>query len=238
MPKNEKCVVTDTTVCKFIDKDCKDCFINNMKDEQSAQKTLEDFEVTLSLLPDDIDELQGDECCFCISKKQKRAKYAIVDIGHSEPETTRGAIFGFGKKVRQRIGSLLPLSISICKKCRGAFWMLDIIKWASLLFFGSVAIGICFIPAVNENPVLPYGVVMIGIVIGYIMGKVLSTLYLKAKGRQTRFNVFDIPVCAKMKENGWFTIQDNSEVTHFLFSRKPMLRRISDVRECTSADRD
>jgi hypothetical protein len=41
--------------------------------------------------------------------------------------------------------------------------------------------------------------------------------------------VFEIPVCAEMQENGWFTVQDEGPVTRLLFSKKPMIKRLCDM---------
>lgn len=229
MPKNEKCVVTDSTICKWMDKDCKDCYINEMKEDSEAKKVLEDFEVTLSLLPDDFDELQSDECCFCKNERRKRAGYAIIDLAHKDPEHKRGMFFGIGKRVRQRIGSLIPLSVSICAQCRRNFRIAESLKWLMILAFSGIAIAVCFLPAINANPALPYGVILLGILIGYVAGKIASTIFINKKSAETRFNVFDIPACAKMREIGWFTVQDEGAVTRFLFSKKPMIRRLCDV---------
>ncbi len=229
MPKNEKCVVTDSALCKWINKDCKDCYINDMKEESESRKVLEDFEVTLSLLPKDFDKLQSEECCFCSDKPLKRSGYATIDLAHKDPEHKRGMFFGIGKKVRQRIGSLVPVSISICAQCRKNFRVAESLKWLMMLFFGGIAVGLCFIPAINANPAIPYGVILLGILIGYIAGKIASSAYVSNKSAQTRFNVFDIPVCAEMKQNGWFTVQDEGFVSRLFFSKKPTISRLCDM---------
>jgi len=227
--KNNECGVSDSVICKWLGKECKDCFINELNSDD-AEKMLNDFKVTISLLPKNFDTLLGDECGFCKGEhKFKRHTYAIVDIAHSEPESKKGMFFGMGKRVRQKIGSLLPVSISICKRCRGQFKKLDIIKWAALLAFTGVSVGVCLIPAVNVNPVLPYAIVLAGGIAGYIAGKILSSWYMNKKSEETCFNVFDIPVLAKMRDIGWFTVQDDGPVTHFLFSRKPLMKKLSDI---------
>lgn len=229
MPKNDKCVVTDSVICKWIDKDCGDCYLREIKDESDKKKVLEDFEVTLSLLPDDFDSLQGDECSFCTGKPGKRSCYATVDLGHNEPEHKRGMFFGMGKRVRQKIGSLLPISISICGDCRRNLRMAETLKWLMILLFSGIALGICFIPAVNANQIVPYAVILAGILVGYIAGKIFSSIYIEKKSAKTRFNVFDIPVCTEMRDNGWFTVQDEGTVTRFIFSKKPMIRKLADL---------
>lgn len=229
MPKNKDCVVTDSAICKWLDKDCRDCYLHGMKDDSEAKKVLSDFEVTLSLLPDNYDSLQADTCSFCRENPKPRTGFATTDLAHSEPEHKRGMFFGMGKRVRQKIGSLLPISISICGDCRRAFRTAETLKWAMMLVFGGIALGLCFIPAINANPVLPYVAILAGILVGYVTGKIASAAYVEKMSSRTRFNVFDLPVCAQMKEDGWFPVQDEGPVTRFLFTRKPMMKRLCDV---------
>ena len=228
MPKNAQCHVSDTELCRWLDKDCGDCYISGLKHKDDSEKLLSDFRVTLSLLPDDFDTLQGDKCCFCKIEPQKpRAGYAIVDLAHQEPEHTKGMFFGLGKKVRQRIGSLMPVSIAICKDCRRAVLMADYLKWMVTAAFVAVSIGLCFIPAINAVPALPYGVVIAGFLAGYLVSKLASAAYVKAKSKETAFNVFEIPVCRKMEQNGWFTMQDTGPVTRFIMSKKSFTKKIA-----------
>lgn len=235
MAKNEKCIVSDSTVCKWLDRDCGSCYINGIKSEEDAAKILEDFEVTLSLLPDTFDDLQEDQCQFCKNKKNKRAGYAIIDLANSEPEHKKGMFFGMGKKVKQKIGSLMPVSISICKECRRGLRIAESIKWFSIIVFALIAIALIILPSVGEaiesiSPALPYGLLLVGVVIGYFTGKILSVRYMKAKSETMRFNVYDIPVCSEMKEKGWFTMQDDGALSRFIFSKKSTTRKVRDMK--------
>lgn len=228
MPKNAQCIVSDSELCKWMDKECSGCYINDIKHKEDAEKTLSDFRVTLSLLPEDFDTLQGEECCFCKGERKKpRAGYAVIDLAHNEPEHKKGMFFGFGKKVRQRIGSLMPVSISICRDCRRALRMAEYLKWMVTAVFVIAAIGLCFIPAVNAIPALPYGVVIAGFLVGYLVSKLASNAYLKVKSSETAFNVFEVPVCQKMQQLGWFTMQDSGPVSRFIMSRKSFTRKIA-----------
>jgi hypothetical protein len=58
---------------------------------------------------------------------------------------------------------------------------------------------------------------------------VFSNLYVKAKSGKTAFNIFDIPLGAEMQRKGWFTMQDDGEVTRVLFSKKPYTRKLADI---------
>lgn len=235
MPKNAQCHVSDSELCRWLDKDCSDCYINGLKQKDDTEKMLSDFRVTLSLLPEDFDTLQGEKCCFCVGDSKKpRAGYAVVDLAHQEPAHTKGMFFGLGKKVRQRIGSLMPVSISICKDCRHALRMADYLKWLVTAALVAVSVGICFVPAVNAVPALPYGVVIAGFLAGYLLSKLASAAYVKAKSRETAFNVFDIPVCREMEQMGWFTMQDTGLVTRFIMSKKSYTKKISGLCDAAS----
>jgi len=228
MPKNAQCQLSDSELCRWIGKDCGECYVSGMKQKDDVEKMLSDFRVTLSLLPEDFDSLQGDECCFCKGDTKKpRAGYAVVDLAHSEPESKKGMFFGLGKKVRQRIGSLMPVSISICKSCRHALRMVEYIKWIVIAAFVALSIGLCFIPSINTIPALPYGVVIAGFLAGYLVSRLASDAYIKAKSRETTFDVFEIPVCQKMQQIGWFTMQDSGPVTRFIMSRKSFTKKLS-----------
>jgi hypothetical protein len=232
MPKNAQCLANDTEICRWIGKECEDCYVGGLKHKDDVEKTVSDFRVTLSLLPEDFDSLQGEQCCFCVGDTKKpRAGYAVIDLAHSEPEARKGMFFGFGKKVRQRIGSLMPVSISICRDCRRTLRMVDYLKWIVTAAFVGLSIGLCFIPAINTIPALPYGVIIAGFFVGYVVSRLVSDAYMKRKSKETVFNVFDIPVCRKMQEAGWFTIQDSGPATRFIMSRKSYTKKISGLKD-------
>ena len=185
--KNEKCVISDSSLCKWLGKECGECYINDIKKEDEADKALEIFEVMLSLLPESFDELQSEECSFCTGEKNKRAGYANISLGHSEPEHKKGMFFGIGKKVRQRIGSLMPLSISICKECRRSFRMIEAIKWMSIVGFMAIAIILIVIPdrwaqrsRMSALRCLT-ACLIAGALIGYIVGKLAADRYMKGQ---------------------------------------------------------
>ena len=237
MAKSEECVISDSALCKWLDKDCKDCYIKDLKDNDEIAGMLANFEVTLSLLPDNFDDLQSEECQFCKKEdKNKRHGYALIDLAHSEPEQKKGMFFGFGKKVRQKIGSLMPLSISICKECRRTLRFVESIKWISIIVFLGLAIVVQLTLPVGDklseiSVSLPYGMIILGALIGYIAGKVASNAYMKAKSDETCFNVFEIPVCEDMRDRGWFLMQDNGEITRFIFSKKSNTNKVKDILE-------
>jgi hypothetical protein len=233
MAKNENCAAGGSSLCKWMSKDCSVCQIASYKSADDVKKALGDFEVTLSLLPEDFDELQGEECQLCKGEKGTRAKYALVNLGHEEPKSEVGMFFGFGKKVRRKIGSLMPLSVSVCKRCMAAFRTAELIKWG--ITAAITALAIIVLTATPLSATLAQGYSIIAVIalalIGYAAGRIIAQSYIKAKSKEVRFNVFEIPICAEMKDLGWFAVQDDTPVTRYIFSRKPMTKRISGIKE-------
>jgi hypothetical protein len=212
--------------------DCSVCQVSAFKSADEAKKAMEDFEVTLSLLPEDFDELQGEECQLCKGEKGKRAKYAHVNLGHEEPKSEVGMFFGIGKKIRRRIGSLMPLSISVCRKCMFAFRAAELIKWG--IAAAITALAIIVLTVTTLGAILGQGYSVIAVIamalVGYAAGRIASQSYIRAKSKEVRFNVFEIPICARMKDLGWFTVQDDTPVTGYIFSRRPMTKKLSGIK--------
>lgn len=232
MAKNDKCVVSDSTVCKWLDRDCSECYIQKIKDVEDAEKILENFEVTLSLLPDRFDELQGETCCFCKHEKKPRERYAVIDLAHSEPEYKKGAIFGFGKKVRQAIGSLMTVSVSTCKDCTRSLRTIETLKWLLPTVLLAISLVVVLIPGLSDtmralHTLVPYGVVIGAGIVGYIAGRTAAWLYAKSKTEQMYLNVLQVPICKEMIEHGWFTLQDSRPIR---FSKKSCTRKVADIK--------
>jgi len=223
--KNTKCDIKDSSLCKWLNKkECSECYIMEMGDKEQAD-ALQRWEVTQSLLPDNVDELhQSETCHFCVHDPLPKAYYATVDLAHPEPESTKGMFFGLGKKVRTKIGSLLPVSIACCKRCRKAFFMVDFIKFATPVALLIVGILLLLIPpvinALNSLSALASTAFLIVLFLaGILVGKFLSARYIQTKSKEVRFNVFDIPIVGKMEDIGWFLLQDDGEMTRMIFTK-------------------
>ncbi|MGI5848639.1 MAG: hypothetical protein ACOX8Q_00980 [Christensenellales bacterium] len=232
MAKNENCGISDSALCKWIGKDCDGCYISSLKRSEDAQKALADFQVTMSLLPDNFDDLQSDECHFCIGDKNKRDGYALIDLAHIEPPSETGMFFGFGKKIRQKIGSFMPLSISICARCRRVFRFAELMVWLFSIVFFAAAIVVVSVPSIGSriNQAVVIGIIILAILVGYVAGKIISDVYIKVKSSKVRFSVFDIPIASEMKKNGWFAIQDHGDVSRFVFTKKSHTKKVGNIR--------
>lgn len=224
--KNTKCDIQDSSLCRWLDKkECSRCYVLELADKEKAE-ALHRWEVTQSLLPDNIDELHLSETChFCMHDPLPKSHYATVDFAHEEPESTKSLFFGFGKKVRTKIGSLLPLSIACCGRCRKAFFMVDFIKFAIPAVVLLIGVLLMLIPPVTKaingiHELAGTAFIVVMFLIGLLAGKQYSSYFMRRKTKDVRLNVFEIPVVAKMKDIGWFVLQDQEgEVTKMIFTK-------------------
>jgi len=211
---NFECGLYGTRLCDFVGCDgCDSCVFNNGLDKHSDPETLAaNWEVTLSYLPDDIDELHDSETCvFC--GKNKRDGYAELSLGHPEPEYKKGMFFGLGKKVRTQVGSLVDLPISCCNSCKRAIRMKDIIEIGGGILVAAIDIGIMLIPAVEKAlsnlgwavPVLIFAAIL---AVGWVACYLLANRYQKNLAKKIYADPLQIPQVADAVRRGWFPIPE------------------------------
>lgn len=222
------CPYIGTKMCDFTGSEgCEACYVLQINDKKGEAKILDSWHVTYGLLPDNIDELHlKDKCWFCKDGvERKKDQYAVIDLAHPEPEHTRGMFFGFGKKVRTPIGSLIQLPVGVCKECRKRFLTRDLLKWGvpilSLIIALLIIILVPGVATVSENlwyiPLLVFAVIA---VIGYFAGKISSNIYEKKASVKTSFDPFDLPIISKMHWDGWFPLMTDGKRVRVAFKKE------------------
>ena len=89
------CPISDSELCDWLGKKgCYQCYISTLKTETQKTDALERWKVTLSYLPDNIDDLHtSDECQFCKDEKPEKAQYyATFEMAHPEPYAEKGCL--------------------------------------------------------------------------------------------------------------------------------------------------
>ena len=168
--------------------------------------------VTLSYLPENIDDLHDtDTCVFC--GKNHADGYAELSLGHPEPEHRKGIILGLGKKVRTAVGSLADVPIAVCRDCRRKMRMKDIIQLGGGLLVAAVAVGVMLIPGV-ESALVKIGWAMPIAVFAGILAIGWSAVYMLAEHQQKKLaekiyaNPLEIPIIRQAIINGWFPVPE------------------------------
>ena len=144
LPYNPDCKLSGTRYCRLLNMHtCSACTI---RENQNFDEVRSDIDLYETLLPDGgIAQLfESRECQFCTTPvKGKRSGYAIIDMAHPEPRRVQKWLFG---KRTARIGTMIPLQMAVCSKCRSRFLSLEYLPMVIPVVFGIAALLAIFIP--------------------------------------------------------------------------------------------
>ncbi len=208
------CALLGTKLCGFLGCDgCDRCVFKNGLDRKADAAQMEsNWEVTLSYLPQDIDELhETDTCVFC--GKNHADGFAELSLGHPEPEHRKGIILGLGKKVRVPVGSLVDIPIAVCGSCRRKMRYKDIVQIGGGVLVAAIAIAVMLIPGVEPAlttvhwamPLLVFaGILAAGWTAVYFIAEAVG----KRVAEQIKANPLMIPIVAEAIRYGWFPVPE------------------------------
>lgn len=208
------CQLMGTNLCDFIGCDgCDNCiFARGIDKHTDVETMINNWDVTLSYIPENIDELHESETCvFC--GKNHAEEFAELSLAHPEPENKRGMFFGFGRKVRMPIGSLIDVPIAVCKDCKRRIRMKDHIQIFGSLAIAAIAIIAVIIPGVETAltrihwslPILLF-VAILGL--GWLLVNYLANLQQKKLAEKIFADPLKIPQIADAINRGWFPMPE------------------------------
>ena len=206
----------DSQLCGWLNKiSCDGCIVAKMRDKDK-QEAVEDFNVTVSHLPDNIDDIFGEECQFCAGVANKTEHYARLDMTHPEPYA-EARIFGFsmGSKFRASIGSLLPFDISCCSECRKVFKKHTALKWISVLScFGSGILAFVIFSALKiiAQDTASWVILFLtaASLLALVVSAIVSKIYIKKQEACVRGSVLGIPLIKELRNMGWSVLNDSA----------------------------
>ncbi|MEG0257366.1 MAG: hypothetical protein RR632_03625 [Christensenella sp.] len=231
----KRCCIADSELCDWLGKKgCYQCYICSLKSDSQKQEALEHWNVTLSYIPENIDDLHmSEECQFCKEEPPEKAEYyATFEMAHPEPYAEKGMILGLGKKVRTPIGSLVTIQAAIGKKCKSAVHMVDMLQIWTLVGFLIAAFVLLMIPQIgvamaNMFAFMPYIFIVLMLVAGYFLGKNLSAAHLKKIKKTIRADVSEMPLVRQMLDNGWSFFNKGSDgMTKMFFHKTKTYNRL------------
>ncbi len=224
------CLLKDTAACAAMNNPgCPACELGKAGAE-TQKNALEDFELLKTLLPEEGIKplMQSETCLFCKSEKSNpREYYAITDFAHREPQRTKTSVIGI--KIKANVGSLIPVQIACCKKCRRNFLMRDYLPWIITAAITIALIAVLSIVPLREslvavNELLPLALFAGVFVVGYFAGQLARNVFVKAKKSQTLFEVAELPTIKRMLEKGWFSLFGEKKGIRLIFSKKRLER--------------
>ncbi|MEL7610815.1 MAG: hypothetical protein AAGU74_15085 [Bacillota bacterium] len=231
--QNPKCRFNETDYCELLNMpSCKECSIANISDTEQTDEIQKDLDVLMSLIPEEgISSLfEGQTCKLCADGNPRpRTCYVITDIGHPEPKRVKRNILGF--KSRAKVGSLIPIQISCCARCRKNFLVYEYLPIALMLLLPAIALIVLSIQDVSFalakiHEFLPFLIFVVSIVVGWGLGRIIKALYKKSKSRETLFDIWQLPLMQKLKKIGWEPLSDDKNGSRVIFTKKRIARGV------------
>ena len=226
---DEQCDIRGTSLCwKFASQDgCEHCFVSGIHEAEQRRAACSQWDKTVRLLPRDIDKLSESETClFDAGPNPEPADgYAVLDMANPEPYTAKGVFFGYGKKVRAPVGSLVTLHIAIGKRCRRAFRTADMLRIGCFIGMIVLALVLFSVPQITEPmlrtfALLPAVVLVLMGAAGYVLGRTFARMYIARKADEVNFDVAEIPQVADMLRRDWYFFQTSGGMPRMMFTRK------------------
>ena len=226
LPVNPNCELSGTKYCAMLNMHT--CAACTVRDAENKAEIISDLDLYETLLPQGgIARLfESRECQFCTTpEKGKRRGYAILDMAHPEPRRVQKWLFG---KRMARIGTMVPVQMGVCPKCRKRFLAMEYMTMFIPVLVGIVALIVLSMDAVR-NPLVdlsmfaPFGAWLIATLLGVIAGKLITDGLQRAWSKEMVTDVLQHPVIAEMVKMGWTPITAKSR-TKLLFSKSRLAR--------------
>ena len=235
LPVNPNCELSGTKYCAMLNMHT--CAACTVRDSENKGEIISDLDLYETLLPEGgISRLfESRDCQFCKTPaKGKRKGYAILDMAHPEPRRVQKWLLG---KRTARIGTMIPLQMSVCKKCRSRFLSIEYLPMVVPVVFGIAALFVFSAdavkgPLVDLSMFAPFGGWIIVVLLGALLGRLIANGLQKRWSKDMITDVMQHPVIVEMTEKGWMPITAKSR-TNLLFSKSRLARGLG-----TSEDPD
>jgi len=226
LPVNPNCELSGTKYCAMLNMHT--CAACTVRDSANKAEIKSDLDLYETLLPEGgVARLfESKECQFCKTPvKGKRRGYAILDMAHPEPKRVQKWLFG---SRTARIGTMIPIQMSVCPKCRSRFLMMEYLPVLIPVVVGFVALIVVSMdsvrnPLVNLSMFAPFGAWIIATLLGVIAGKLLTDGLERGWRKEMETDVMHHPVIAEMVNKGWTPITAKSR-TKLLFSKSRLAK--------------
>ena len=226
LPVNPNCELSGTKYCAMLNMHT--CAACTVRDSENKGEIISDLDLYETLLPEGgISRLfESRDCQFCKTpEKGKRRGYAILDMAHPEPRRVQKWLFG---KRTAQIGTMVPVQMSVCPKCRSRFLLMEYLPVLIPVVIGFVALIVLSTdavrtPLVDLSMFAPFGAWIIATLVGVIAGKLITNGLERAWAKTMETNVLRHPVIAEMTQKGWTPITAKSR-TKLLFSKSRLAK--------------
>lgn len=168
-------------------------------------------------------------CQLCADDSDVRTKngYGLTDFGNVEPKNGRSIKLG-----GERTGTVLPLSIPVCKRCRRNYILVQNLPTAISVIVTALTLILVNLPSVKQSlydgnlfvpPVMrPFFVFAVVTAITVILCAALRRVLIEKLSAKTFFNILEIKTLPFLSKGGWMRLYGNKHFSQVLFApQKP-----------------
>lgn len=224
---NKNCRLYGTEYCELLNMpSCDGCAFGKLQTDHEAEEAMRDLDVLMEHIPEEgVSPLFMSETCqLCRDgHPHKRDCYAVADIGHPEPQRMHRNFIGV--KTKCRVGSLIPVQIACCSRCRRNYFLVEYLPAFVSVIVAVAALAVLAVRSVYEplsavNALLPLGIFAALVILGYVLGRLLRNGLKKAKSRETEFDIWQLPLLKKLASLGWQPLTADKAVSRLVFTKK------------------
>lgn len=223
---NKSCYLFGSEYCDLLNwPACEGCPIEKQSHKSDQQKAIRDFDAIMDLVPaEGIAPLFLSETCLMCkdTPPNPRSGYLTTYLVNKEPKSIKTNILGM--KSQSHFGSIIPLAISCCNRCKRNFFLVWYSPAVTSLIFALFTLGLLSLKEINrlligQNGVLGVLILVLAIIIGFLIGKLIQRSILKKVSRETQLDFWEIPLARKLKVLGWET-ENQSQGRNLVFTKK------------------
>ncbi len=220
---NAECPLFQKPECDLLNMtSCKDC---PMRDESVRAHMKDDVRLFCELLPEGglAPLFESESCTLCKDEALPADGYAILDMAHAEPKRPQRTGLLRLKK-RRPVGFIAPVQFAVCPKCRARLLFLEYLPLLVPVLTTLIAIFLVANESILEkmkdvSVYLPLGTVAAAVLIGYLIGRLLTGVCSKAYDKKMYVNPMEHPFVRQMTDRGWFQLADQRKV-RMVFTKK------------------
>lgn len=167
---------------------------------------------------------ESESCLLCNTpEKNPRELYALTDMGHKEPEGEKTSAIGL--KVKTKVGSMAPLQIACCSRCRKNYRIAANLRLGIVLLLVALSLLLLTRQSIegalsSVHSLLPVIAFIAMIPISWGIGTAAANAFIKKKAQETEFDIEEIPFIQQMVDRGWFQLYGKKQVSQLVFSKE------------------
>lgn len=169
---------------------------------------------------------ESNKCKFCADEENANVAeyYGLTDLGHETPKDRTEKVVGM------KSGSVLPLAVRCCKKCRRNFLVAQYLPTLLGLVIVIATLIIVQLPAVkadilSSDFIVPplmrsFCIFVVVLALTVLACAVLRRLLIEKLSSKTAFSIFDVDGLRVLKPIGWFPLYKNKHFSQVMFTKK------------------